>query len=76
MKSYVSIEGNIGAGKSTFINTFSKILPDYEWVLEPVDEWRQVGSNSHNILQSYYENPSRWGLTFQLYVIATRIRKL
>ena len=45
MKSYISIEGNIGAGKTTFIDTFSKVLENCDWLLEPVEEWRSVGPN-------------------------------
>ena len=38
----VSIEGNIGSGKTTFLEHFNK-HNKVEVVTEPVEEWRNVG---------------------------------
>ena len=35
----ISLEGNIGAGKSTFAEQLQKQFPQYNIVLEPVAEW-------------------------------------
>ena len=39
--SFVSIEGNIGAGKSTFVELLKEVLnpKKYTFLQEPVDEW-------------------------------------
>lgn len=46
----VIVEGNIGSGKTTFLNYFNK--KDNVCVLaEPVDMWRNC--NGHNLLVTY-----------------------
>uniref|UniRef100_G3S4Y0 Deoxynucleoside kinase domain-containing protein n=1 Tax=Gorilla gorilla gorilla TaxID=9595 RepID=G3S4Y0_GORGO len=78
----ISIEGNIAAGKSTFVNILKQLL-----VPEPVARWCNVQStqdefeelttsqkNGGNVLQTIYEKPERWSLTFQTYACLSRIR--
>jgi len=69
----VSIEGNIGAGKSTMLKYFQK-FSDVEIVPEPVAEWCDV--KGHNLLQKLYEDPKRWSFQFQSYVQLTRLQLL
>jgi len=64
----VVVEGNIGSGKTTFLEHFNK-HDLVEVLTEPVEEWRNVGGN--NLLQLMYENPSRWSHIFQSYVQLT-----
>ena len=79
----VSIEGNIGSGKSTMLKYFEK-FEDVELVPEPVAEWCNVGGSfkelvlvkilsyqqlkGHNLLGKLYEDPKRWSFQFQSYV--------
>merc|ERR1719412_2553474 len=67
----VVVEGNIGSGKTTFLDHFMK-NEMVEVVTEPVEEWRNVGG--HNLLQLMYENPSRWSHMFQSYVQLTMLK--
>merc|ERR1711936_1083787 len=67
----VVVEGNIGCGKTTFLDHFSKFSDRVEVLTEPVDRWRNV--NGHNLLQLMYEDPSRWALPFQSYVQLTML---
>merc|ERR1712117_684804 len=67
----VVVEGNIGCGKTTFLDYFSKFSDRVEVLTEPVDRWRDV--NGHNLLQLMYEDPSRWALPFQSYVQLTML---
>jgi len=69
----VSIEGNIGSGKSTMLKYFEK-FEDVELVPEPVAEWCNVGG--HNLLGKLYEDPKRWSFQFQSYVQLTRLQLL
>lgn len=69
----VFIEGNIGAGKSTFVKILQEKLP-VVISLEPCDEWQNV--DGHNLLQAFYQDPKTWATTFQTYVSMTRIRRL
>lgn len=66
----VSIEGNIGSGKSTLIRYFSK-FPGIETYPEPVDLWRNL--KGHNLLQLLYSDMKQWQNTFQAYVQLTRL---
>jgi deoxyadenosine/deoxycytidine kinase len=70
-KSFI-VEGNIGAGKSTFL----KIINDYlhvQVVPEPHEKWQHVGGSSENILEKFYSDTSRWAYTFQSYAFVTRV---
>ena len=60
----VSIEGNIGAGKSTILKVFDK-YSDVELIPEPVAQWCDV--KGHNLLGKLYEDPKR--LTWQYKVV-------
>ena len=64
----VVVEGNIGSGKTTFVEHFNR-KEIVEVVTEPVEDWRNV--RGHNLLQLMYENPSRWSHIFQSYVQLT-----
>jgi len=67
----VLVEGNIGSGKSTYLQHFSKLRKDVDIITEPVDKWRDL--NSHNLLHMMYQDPTRWSLTFQTYVQLTML---
>jgi deoxycitidine kinase len=65
------IEGNIGAGKSTFLSCVSKFL-NVQPILEPCHAWQDV-AGSGNLLQAFYDDGKRWAYTFQSYAFITRI---
>jgi len=68
----VLVEGNIGAGKSLFLDRFNA-FPNLQVLKEPVDKWRNL--NGQNLLQLMYEDPVRWSLTFQTYVQLTMLEQ-
>ena len=53
----VVVEGNIGSGKSTFLEHFKKFSDCVDIIDEPVEEWRNI--KGHNLLQMMYEDPKR-----------------
>jgi len=65
------VEGNIGAGKSTFLRLIKERLP-VQVVFEPLARWQKVGENG-NLLEKFYQDTKRWGYTFQTYAFITRI---
>lgn len=69
-----SIEGNIGSGKSTFLKAINKEIPEVEVLAEPLCAWQNVGENGYNLLEMYYKDPARWGLTFQNFALMTRVQ--
>ena len=58
----ISIEGNIGSGKSTFITYLKeKTTMDIVFVDEPVDEWSQIkDTDGKSILEKFYENQKEY----------------
>lgn len=74
------IEGNIGAGKSTFITLFQKYLENDEnshLLLEPVESWLNTkDSNGKHILQHYYEDQKKYGFTFQMNAFISRVHEI
>lgn len=77
-KIIISVEGNIGVGKSTFINILkSKWVEGCEVIPEPVDMWKKlVNSDGKNILQTFYEDIPRWAYSFQNVACITRMMKM
>jgi len=66
----VSLEGNIGAGKTTFLTALAEQYPNYHIVLEPIAEWtKKYGESS--ILELFYADKARWAFTFQISVLQT-----
>ena len=49
----ICVEGNIGSGKSTFLEFFSK-RSDVQVCCEPVSKWRSLGPEKHNLLVCFY----------------------
>lgn len=71
-KKYIIVEGNIGAGKSTFLRIIKKQL-NIPIIFEPVDKWQAVGGTTDNLLEKFYADTMRWAYTFQSYAFITRI---
>lgn len=78
------IEGNIGTGKTTFINLltsylsrFHEINHDAQVTLEPVDEWMNTeDSDGLNILQKFYGDQEKWSFAFQMNSFISRVKKV
>jgi deoxyadenosine/deoxycytidine kinase len=76
-KIIVSVEGNIGVGKSTFINILKTKWNDCCVVPEPVDLWKNIkNSDGKNILQTFYDDIPRWAYSFQNVACITRMMKI
>lgn len=71
-----SVEGNIGSGKSTLLRLISEKIQDSQVVREPVNNWQAINGNPElNLLDSFYQNPHRWGYTFQTYAYFSRLKQ-
>lgn len=66
----IIVEGNIGAGKSTFLKLMNDLL-NAQVVYEPHTKWQDVGGE--NLLDYFYKDTNRWAYTFQSYAFVTRI---
>ena len=80
--SYITIEGNIGAGKSTLVRILKDNLKidsikNIGFIQEPVDEWLEMtDKNGKNILDKFYENQKLWAYKFQMNAFITRLQRL
>ena len=73
---FISIEGNIGSGKSTILKIIRENFPELSILDEPLTEWQNVGEKKDiNLLGLYYGQPERWGFTFQIYAFMSRLAK-
>jgi deoxyguanosine kinase len=73
---FISIEGNIGSGKSTILKIIRENFPELTILDEPLSEWQNVGDKKDiNLLGLYYQDPARWGFTFQIYAFMSRLTK-
>ena len=79
----VSIEGNIGSGKSTFISKLEKYIQENNkeknifFLSEPVDEWLNIkDENDEHILSKFYNNQEKYSFTFQMMAYISRLNKL
>jgi len=64
----ISVEGSVGAGKSTLLKYFEK-YPEIGVYTEPLDIWQNL--NGTNFLDLAYNDPKRWGMTFESLVTLT-----
>lgn len=60
----ISIDANIGAGKTTLLTRLSKELASVPVFLEPIEEWKEW-------LELFYNDPARWGFTFNTQVLTS-----
>ena len=68
------LEGNIGAGKSTFLKALKKHL-NLDIIPEPTEKWQKI-SDEDNLLDLFYKDTPRWAYTFQSYAFITRVQTL
>jgi deoxyadenosine/deoxycytidine kinase len=73
----VSIEGNIGAGKSTLINALRKRSSGWSIIDEPVGVWEAVKNERHEtLLEVFYKDRRRWSYTFQSCALLSRFQNI
>jgi deoxyadenosine/deoxycytidine kinase len=73
----LSIEGNIGAGKTTFLRLLKESLKiPFEVVPEPVADWQRFGDSNNKIdlLDLFYKDPKKYAYIFQSYCFFSRLK--
>jgi deoxyadenosine/deoxycytidine kinase len=79
MNKIISIEGNIGSGKSTLINKLQESLKEKPLIFldEPVSEWMEIkDDNGEHILSKFYKNQDKYSFPFQMMAYISRLNKL
>ena len=73
----VSIEGNIGSGKSTLIDILKKSNLNYVFIPEPVSLWNEIKDHDGTtILERYYQDPKSYAFSFQMMAYISRLNLL
>jgi deoxyadenosine/deoxycytidine kinase len=79
----ISIEGNIGSGKSTLVNKLKKEYSQNSqntkivFLDEPVSEWENIkDENGDNMIKKYYSDQKRYAYSFQMMAFITRLKQL
>jgi deoxyadenosine/deoxycytidine kinase len=90
MSMLLSIDGNIGCGKSTLIDSLQKlketniidehfdrnIINKLVYFQETINIWNTIVDDNKTLLEQYYENQKKYGFCFQMMVILARITEL
>jgi deoxyadenosine/deoxycytidine kinase len=80
MVKIISIEGNIGSGKSTLINRLKDhctTFTTFIYLPEPVDLWNEIKDEFGNtIIQKYYSDKKKYSFAFQMMAYITRLSQL
>ena len=76
----LSVEGNIGSGKSTLVKKLKDILPEnilnhrVVYLQEPVDIWNTIkDENGQTVLERFYTDQEKWAFSFQMMAYISRI---
>lgn len=75
----LSVEGNIGSGKSTILNYLkdNNENPNVIFLKEPVDKWEQIKDmEGKTILENFYQDSTKYAFMFQIMAFATRMQLL
>lgn len=79
MSLIISIDGNIGSGKSTVLKHLRERLSEnknFVFVDEPVKEWSKIEHNGVTILEQFYGNTEKYSFSFQMMAYITRLNML
>lgn len=79
----ISIEGNIGTGKSTILENLEQHLHansqhgEIIFLKEPVDIWESIkDEQGHTVLEKFYGDQRRYAFTFQVMAYISRLTML
>jgi deoxyadenosine/deoxycytidine kinase len=70
----ISLDGNIGVGKTTLLDHIQKRFPDVIIVKEPVDVWTHLkDEQGSSLLELFYKDKRRYAFTFQQAAMLSRL---
>jgi len=76
MTKIIVIQGNIGSGKSTFVQNLKDKYnnPEMCFLQEPVNDWLNITDEQGvNILEKYYNDQSKYSFMFQMMAYISRL---
>jgi deoxyadenosine/deoxycytidine kinase len=83
MSRIISIEGNIGSGKSTLVHDLQVYFKNKDisndkvvFLQEPVDVWNTIRDDNGTILEHFYKDQVKYSFPFQMMAYISRLSKL
>jgi len=77
MYKIVSIEGNIGSGKTTLFNRLKKHFKNNDGIIflrEPIDDWNHFTDQEGNtMIQKFYNDQKSYAFSFQIMAFVSRL---
>uniref|UniRef100_A0A5K3FNJ1 DNK domain-containing protein n=1 Tax=Mesocestoides corti TaxID=53468 RepID=A0A5K3FNJ1_MESCO len=70
----VAVEGNVGSGKTTFLEFFKKTSAAIEVLPEPIDQWRNV--NGYDLYDMFYCYRLRWNMPYRAQLMVTLVNQM
>jgi len=67
------LEGNIGVGKTTFLDLLNKNVPEIKVFLEPTGNWTKT-VYGQSLLANFYKEPKRWAYTMETLTMVCRVQ--
>lgn len=78
-----SVEGNIGSGKSTFVDNLKDWYSNFAgltkvvFLKEPVETWTSIkDKNGENIIEKFYKDSNKYAFSFQMMAYISRLALL
>ena len=75
----ISVEGNIGSGKSTFVRKASDYFKSHEiyFLQEPVNIWETIKNEiGENIIECFYRDQEKYAFSFQMMAYISRLSSI
>jgi deoxyadenosine/deoxycytidine kinase len=80
MSQIISIDGNIGSGKSSFLSYLKEISKEQKFIFvdEPVEQWLQIrdAETGESIFEKFYQDKSKYSFSFQMMAFISRFSML
>jgi len=80
MSQIISIDGNIGSGKSSFLSYLKEISKEQKFIFvdEPVEQWLQIRDTEtgESIFEKFYQDKSKYSFSFQMMAFISRFSML
>ena len=76
MSKILSIDGNIGSGKSTLFEELKEKYKDNKNIIfapEPVKQWEKICDKNMSILEHFYTSPYEYSFSFQMMAFISRL---
>ena len=70
------VEGNIGAGKSTFLRKLKERYPSIQVFEEAIDEWNTYTDNEMSLLKAFYTDPTKYAFPLQMAILLSRVNQI